>query len=296
MKRRRLFSGTGRAMPPRARLRRRRGLRARRVPVRRLTLSLGLGGVGMLAGYLVATTHYFPAPEPPPGLQGVPDVRGMPMGAAVALLGDSGLSVTSSDSVRHPIAPAGSVIGQSPLPGRTALPGAGVRLTRSLGPEVRSVPDLTRLRGARATAALEAGGFEVEVDTVESEVQRGWVVAIDPIPGTRVGIPATVRLSVSRGPPSSRMPSLAGLARAEAEALVSGMGLLVGAVERRYSILNVGRVFAQRPAAGAQVQAGASVRLIVGQEMLGSPARQPRKPFIPNPLDRPGRRPARDGD
>ena len=275
--------------------RRRRGLRPPRFTLRRLAGPLGLCGAGLLAGYVVATFHFFPSPEPPPGLQGVPDVRRMPVEDAVALLRDSGLIVTLTDSVRHPVAPAGWVIGQSPLPGRTALPGAGVRLTRSLGPEVRSVPDVTRLRGARAAAALEAGGFQVEIDTVESDVRREWVVAIDPAPGTRIGIPATVRLSVSKGPPSFRMPTMAGLAQDQAQTLLSSMGLLVGSVERRYSVLNVGRVFAQWPVPGAQVRAGSSVRLIVGQQMLRASAKRTGTPFIPTPLDRPTRRPARDG-
>ena len=229
---------------------------------------LGFAGAGLGAGYLVSTIFVFPAPEPPPDLQGVPNLRGLVAEQALALLADSGLAAGRADSVRHPLAPAGLVIGQSPLPGRTALPGAEVRLTLSLGPEIRSVPDVTRLRGRRAAAALEAGGFAVHVDTVESDMSAGRVVTIDPAPGTEIAMPGSVRLAVSLGPPTFPMPELSGLGEVEARFLLNTLGLVVTTVEKRYSILNVNRVFGQHPEPYADVRTGTTVRLIVGEDMF----------------------------
>ena len=216
----------------------------------------------------MSTTFVFPSPEPPPGLQGVPDLRVISAPVALALLADSSLAAGQVDSVRHPLAPAGLVIGQSPLPGRTALPGAEVRLTLSLGPEIRSVPDVTRLRGVGATAALEAGGFVVQVDTVESEMPTGRVVAIDPTPGTEVAMPGNVRLAVSMGPPTFPMPELSGFGENEALSVLSALGLVLTTMEKRFSILNVNRVFGQHPEPNTDVQTGTAVRLIVGEEMF----------------------------
>ena len=131
-------------------------------------IALLVMGVGLSAGYLVATTFFFRPPAPPPELQGVPEVRGQTLGLATVALADLGLEVGRVDSIRHPEIPEGIVIGQSPLPGRTSLPAASVRVTVSLGPEVRPVPDVTRLPGSRAAALLEESGFVVAVDTVES--------------------------------------------------------------------------------------------------------------------------------
>lgn len=233
-------------------------------------------GAGLGTGYFVSTALVFPSPEPPPGLQGVPDLRGISVRQAFTLLADSGLLRGRVDSVRHPVAPAGSVIGQSPLPGRTALPGAEVRVTISLGPEIRSVPDVTRLRGVRAAAALEAGGFVVQVDTVQSDMPAGRVVAIHPTPGTEVTMPGQVQLAVSLGPPTFPMPELSGFGEYEARSLLSALGLVLEQVEKRYSIMNVHRVFGQYPEPNTDVQAGTGVRLIVGERMV-------RVPF--NPLD-----------
>ena len=226
-----------------------------------------LAGTGLGIGYAVSTTWLFPSPEPPPSLQGVPELRGGPIAGALALLADSGLTAGRVDSIRHPVAPAGSVLGQNPLPGRTALPGAEVRVTMSMGPEIRSVPDVTRLRGGRAVATLEAGGFVVRVDTVQSDSPAGRILAIDPPPGTETTMPGSVRLEVSMGPPTFPMPNLLGYGENEARSLLSALGLALSETERRYSILNVNRVFGQNPEPNADVVLGTRVRLIVGQSM-----------------------------
>ena len=226
-----------------------------------------VAGTGLGAGYAVSTTWLFPSPEPPPALQGVPELRGSPVADAVALLADSGLAAGRVDSIRHPVAPAGMVIGQDPLPGRTALPGAEVRVTMSIGPEIRSVPDVTRLRGGRAVATLEAGGFVVQVDSVESDRPAGQIVGIEPPPGTETTMPGSVWLAVSLGPPTFPMPNLLGYGENEARSFLYALGLTVMEVDRRYSILNVNSVFGQDPEPNANVGVGTRVRLIVGQSM-----------------------------
>lgn len=252
------WEGKGKWKPEWGDLKRRPGTAA-------IALILAVIGVG--SGYAVSTTWFFPSPDPPPALQGVPELRGGHLAGALAMLADSGLTAGPVDSIRHPLAPAGLVIGQDPLPGRTALPGAAVRVTMSMGPEIRSVPDVTRLGGERAAATLEAGGFEVRVDTVDSDSPAGRIVAIDPPPGTETTMPGSVTLQVSQGPPTFPMPSLLGYGEYEARSLLAALGLRVSAVERRYSILNVNRIFGQIPEPNTDVGSGTHVRLIVGQSM-----------------------------
>lgn len=224
-------------------------------------------GAGLACGYLVATTFFFRPPPPPPALQGVPDLRGYPLSIAMAVLADSGLATSRVDSVHHPSVVGGVVIGQSPLPGRTALPRAPVRVTVSLGPDVRPVPDVTRLAGDRAAALLSESGFRVAVDTVESMAPAGRVIRIEPGPGTPVAIPGSVRMAVSLGPPTMPMPSLAGLSEQAAVGLLRSLGLIVSQIEYRYSLLNVNAVFGQYPDPNSEVEQGAEVQLIVGRRV-----------------------------
>lgn len=233
--------------------------------------ALVIAGGGLACGYLVATVFFFRPPPSPPALQGVPDLRGHPFAVAMAELADSGLTASRVDSVFHPAVPSGVVIGQSPLPGRTALPRAAVRMTVSMGPDVRPVPDVTRLPGVRAAALLAESGFVVAVDTLESMSPAGRVISIEPGPGTPVNIPASVRMAVSLGPPTIPMPVLSGRSEQAAVNLLRALGLAVSRIEYRYSILNVNVVFGQYPAPNTEVEQGAEVQLIVGRRV--------RRPF-----------------
>lgn len=260
--------------------------RARRA-LRNAGVAVGLAVVGGGTGYAVATMALFPLPEVPSRMQGVPDLRGRALPAALAAVTDSGLVVERVDSVRHPTAARGTVIGQGPLPGATALPGAAVRVTVSLGPEVRNVPDVTRLPGARAAALLSAGGFRVQVDTVESGLPAGRVVGIDPEPGVPIPIPGDVHLRVSQGPPTFPMPDLTGAGEARALAVLDSLGLPLQEVDRRFSLLNVGAVFGQTPGPNIPVEAGTPVRIVVGEEMVrrDSPLGIDARPGIDAPPD-----------
>ncbi len=294
------YSAPGPRWRPRGR--RRRGKRRPRRPgclagwLRAAGTALGVAAGGLGLGYLVAVTILFPVSDAPVELQAVPDLRGRSLTVAVAVLADSGLAAAPVDSVRHPVAPVGQVIGQSPLPGLTALPAAPIRLTVSSGREVRPVPDLTRLDGERAAELLVAGGFLVTVDTVESTAPAGRILGIEPEPGSELELPAGVHLTVSLGPPTLPMPDLAGLSLGEAFALLRSHGLFLGEVERRFSLLNVGRVFGQIPEVGEEVVAGIRVRLTIGQQIRPFrelPERDPsprdppqRDPFQPNPPQR----------
>ncbi|NNM31830.1 MAG: PASTA domain-containing protein [Gemmatimonadetes bacterium] len=224
-----------------------------------------IGGVGI--GYLVAITVFFPPPEPPPGLQGVPDLRGVGFEDAVRVLADSGLVLARVDSVRHPYVDSGVVLGQRPLPGPTALPDAEVRITMSLGPEVRPVPDVTRMRGDRASLVLAASGFAVSVDTVDSRTPAGRVVSLDPAPETRLPLPGNVVLRVSRGPPPFPMPNVMGLDEEDARRTLTALGLVISEVDTRLSLRNPGEVLDQSPLPDSIVELGSAVRLTVGQSI-----------------------------
>jgi len=272
--------GAVRAKRPRRQARsrsRRRGRardssRAGPVRVGRLSLHPGvaallLTGAGLGLGYLIAVVLIFPAGEQSVELQAVPDVRGEPLELARAAVRDSGLVIGHVDSVRHPSVVAGLVIGQSPLPGLTARLQAPVRITVSSGPEMRAIPDLSRLDGARAAELLDAAGFVVQVDTADSRTPAGRVLGIDPAPGTEIRIPGAVQLVVSRGPPTFLMPQLAGMTQGEAYAVLRSLGLVLGEVDRRYSLLNVRMVFGQDPQPHVSVAEGTAVSLVVGREV-----------------------------
>ena len=241
---------------------------------RSLTLAgaaVGICLVGLGLGYLISTSLLFPAPPPPDDLVGAPDLRGLTLTEALQRLDGMGLSMGRSDSIRHPTAPQGVVLGQSPLPGQLTRPASEVEVTYSMGPERRQIPDVLRFRAERAATVLQATGFQVALDSVDSREFRGTVVAVDPEPGTELALPGSVAVAVSRGPPLVEMPDLLGLPEAEALTLLEGLELRVPEVETRFRFgLDRGTVIEQEPEPETMVEQGSAVRVVVARDARDS--------------------------
>ncbi len=241
------------------------GLRALLTP-QALGLAALVAVVGLGLGYGFATKILFPAPDALTGLVQVPDVAGMTLPAVEEALAQAGLDLGTVEQFRHPSADSGRVVGQAPLPGQLLLPGRSMRVTVSVGPDRHQVPSVSRLAGHQAVDLLRATGFEVVVDSAESDLPRGRVVDVDPPPGSALSLPAEVRIRVSLGPPSITMPILLGLSEVVATDSITALGLVVGAVEEVFRFgRDQGRVVGQEPPAGTELERGSAVRLVVGR-------------------------------
>lgn len=226
----------------------------------------GLALVGWFVGYLIATRAVFPAPAPPGDMYEVPDLRGADLATVREQLAGANLELGAIDSISHPTVPAERVVGQSPLPGQPTLPSNPVRVTVSLGPQTRAVPDVRGLGRDQALVVLEASGFVVHVDSTESERPRGRIVEVSPEPDSTVELPAEVEVVVSTGPPSVSMPLVLGLEESEAVATLDSLGLVVSEVREVFRFgRDQGIVVEQEPAAETELTRGAEVILSVGR-------------------------------
>lgn len=218
------------------------------------------------SGYLFATRVLFPVPEGPDELVEVPSLHGRSAAEARQLLEERRLSAGSVDSLRHPTADEGTVLGQSPLPGQKALPGTQVRITVSQGADRRPLPEVLGLQADRARSLLEATGFAVEVDSVEAEEPRGSVIHQDPEGGTPVLVAGAVRLRVSLGPPMVEVPDLMGLPEEQAVETIRSLGLVLSEVR---TVFRFGRdrgiVVEQDPTPGTRVDRGTAMVVVVGR-------------------------------
>lgn len=233
----------------------------------RLLLQLaGLLILGWGTGYLISTQILYPAPPPPTDLVQVPDVQGVGLATARERLAGTGLELGEVDSLRYPTVPRDLILGQSPLAGQLAKPGTKVQVTRSLGPQRRMVPDLSRVDADRARTVLETSGFVVAVDSVEAEVPRGRVIETDPAPDQEVALPAEIHLKVSKGPPLVPMPLVLGLTEVDATRMLDSLGLVVGDVEEVFRFgRDQGIVVEQQPPADSLLERGSAVHLSVGR-------------------------------
>jgi serine/threonine-protein kinase len=231
--------------------------------------------IGTGVGWVVATRVVFPAPPPPGDLYAVPDLYDVDLADATRRIEEAGLTLGPVDQFQHPAVDSGRVMGQDPLPGQLAVPGRAVRVSVSMGAELRAVPEVGYLRGEQAHARLEESGFVVLLDSVESSEPRGRVVSLDPPAGTRLGVPAEVHLRVSVGPPQVAMPALLGLLESQARDSLQVLGFELSAVEDQFGLeAEDGKVVGQDPSPGQVVDSGSPVRLVIGR-------RGPRRDTIP---------------
>jgi serine/threonine-protein kinase len=121
----------------------------------------------------------------------LPDVAGLPVDEARAILQSAGLSgVVGGDGAFSDTIPEGYVVEVSLASGMTPRPGDTVTLVVSRGPELVAIPDLVGETIADAKDILEGLGFEVEVrsEFPESDWDRSFarVTSLSPSSGQEV--------------------------------------------------------------------------------------------------------------
>lgn len=140
-----------------------------------------------------------------------------------------------------------------------------------------TVPDVTGKPLTLARQTLEDSKLRVNVAEVyDANVPAGQVVSQDPPAGSKVKEDRLVTINVSRGGEDLEMPDLRGLDRADAEAKLRKMGLVLGRVYEKHSNDDPDVVIDQEPKAGRKLSKGATVDLTV------SKGKQARKSSVPN--------------
>jgi serine/threonine-protein kinase len=201
----------------------------------------------------------------------VPNVTGKQLEFAIAQLERKGFDVGEEKFVERQV-PRNTVLEQDPLPGSADedcsfltffCSKPTVDLTVSAGPGSGEVPSPNGLTSAAATKKLEAAGFDVALQRVNSSsVEAGLVVFSEPRGGDTATNGSTVTLFVSRGPKLAMVPVLVGVQREVAVQRLSGRGLSPSVSEEESSSPK-GQVIRQSPSAGTEVEPGSTVTIVV---------------------------------
>ena len=219
----------------------------------------------------------------------VPNVTGTPLNVAVTLLQQNGFDVGEVIRVERQ-APANEVLEQEPAASPPAKQAAEdcafvtffcskpkVNLTVSAGPGQAKVPTTAGETQEEATKKIEAAGFEVAVQRVNSSsVEEGLVVHSEPKSGATATKGSTVTLLVSRGPKLTKVPVLVGTQRRGAVESLRSRGL-VPSVSEEEDAAPKGQVISQSPSAGNEVEPGSTVSLVVSS---GEEEKQAKVPSL----------------
>ncbi|HEY6731769.1 MAG TPA: PASTA domain-containing protein [Solirubrobacterales bacterium] len=219
----------------------------------------------------------------------VPGVTGNQLGVAITLLEQRGFSVGEVVRVERD-APANEVLEQDPAASPPADQASldcaflsffcskpEVNLTVSSGPGSAKVPSTAGLSEEEASEELEAAGFEVNVERVNSkQVKEGLVIRSEPGGGNTATKGSTVTLFVSRGPKLTKVPVLVGSQRGVAVERLRGRGL-EATISEEESSSPEGQVISQSPDAGSEVEPGSAVAIVVSS---GEEEKQAKVPNV----------------
>ncbi|HET7416704.1 MAG TPA: PASTA domain-containing protein [Solirubrobacterales bacterium] len=206
----------------------------------------------------------------------VPNVTDKQLEFAISQLERKGFEVGEEKYVERDV-PRNTVLEQDPTPGSADedcsfltffCSKPTVDLTVSAGPGSSEIPGTSGLSEEDATKKLEAAGFAVAVQRINStSVEEGQVVYTNPRGGQSATNGSTVMLFVSRGPKLTKVPVLVGSQRQLAVQQIRGRGL-TPSVSEEENRAPEGQVISQSPSAGKEVEPGSTVSIVVssGQE------------------------------
>jgi eukaryotic-like serine/threonine-protein kinase len=206
----------------------------------------------------------------------VPDVVGRRSATAAQILQNQGFEV-NVENVRSDDVPADRVTTQRPQPKQEADEGSTVTIIVSSGPGDATIPFVRGSPQDEATKKLKAAGFKVQVRKEYNDgVAKGKVIETSPAQGQQLTRGTTVTLVVSRGVRQVQVPDVVGKNRDDAEAQLQDLGLRVAFTEREDKDQDPGTVLQLSPAAGSNVDKGATVTLTV--------AKAPKQVEVPDVL------------
>jgi serine/threonine-protein kinase len=227
--------------------------------------------LGALVVALIATSLYaLGRPE----TFDVPRFSGLPLETARARLHRAGFDNVVIERQRS-LVDFDRVMLQAPRPGELAEHGSPIILVVSGGPGKVRVPSVRGLLLEQAIKDLNGVDLDVNVDDARSRsIGAGAAIRTVPREGASVERGTRVRLFISSGAASVRVPRVTGLLRSSAEQRLIRTGTNVRALARPAAEPR-DEVVSQSPSAGGLLRPGATITIVVSQG-----ARRARAPVV----------------
>jgi eukaryotic-like serine/threonine-protein kinase len=195
----------------------------------------------------------------------VPSVEGLTVDEASQALIEAGF-VPRQQAEENADVEENIVIRTDPAAGAEAALNSAVTLFYSSGPNTIQIPDVSRQSVNDARNTLSGAGFTnvQERQEASNDVDEGQVIRSEPGAGQQAAANATITLIVSSGQGQVGVPDVVGRTEDNARALLQGFD--VQTTDEDTSDPNQdGRVLAQNPQGGAQVDQGSTVTLVIGR-------------------------------
>lgn len=161
----------------------------------------------------------------------------------------------------------GEILTQSPAPGVQLEEFGVVVVVVSEGPLLHAMPELSGLTQAEAELALDAESLTLgQIErTFDEEVPDGLVLRASVPTGTEVETGSVVNLVISEGPEPRIVPDLSQRSRADAEAVLTELGLVPVFVDDFSRTVAEGLVIGTEPAPTATVEKGGEIAVVISK-------------------------------
>jgi eukaryotic-like serine/threonine-protein kinase len=200
-----------------------------------------------------------------PGTAKVPDVAGLTARHATRKLDAAGFRVEPEERFSNDVR-AGRAIGTQPEAGTKLEREQTVTLLISKGANLVEVPSVLELDEDEAEAEIEGAGLIVNVETEDSEVPEGTVIAQDPGAGGAVPKGSQVTITVSTGAGAAVVESVIGDTQQAGRATLRAQQLKVSVQKQDVTDPDDdGVIIEQAPSGGSRVPRGTTVTIVVGK-------------------------------
>ncbi len=147
--------------------------------------------------------------------------------------------------------------------GAVVAVGLLILLLLVLKPDQAAVPSVVGSEEATAQAVLVRAGFKTDSVVKQSTSPKGQVIGQDPPGGEQADKGSTVTLTISDGPGSAVMPSVAGLSASQAQRRLQNAGFTVRTRKQSSDTIPSGDAIETLPPEGTPVDQGSTVTLVV---------------------------------
>lgn len=199
----------------------------------------------------------------------VPALKGKTLTEATAILNEAGYDVGEVSTEHSAEVAADLVISSDPGEGTELEKGSKVNLAISLGAEVKmaTVPKVVGEPESNARALITAAGLVPDPQPAEyhDSVPSGQVISQDPLDGNQVPEGTKIAFVPSKGIETGGVPNVVGAKKADAEKTLKEAGFAVRVSEQFNGDVKEGDVIAQSPDAGASLNKGGTVTIIVSK-------------------------------
>jgi len=230
------------------------------LPALAISIFLVIGSINVLGNIF----DNLPVDGGSPSLIEIPDLTGSLQAQALNDLQSIGFQVAIENSA-DPTIPEGFVIKTQPVANTITNPDTLVTIIVSVGPEAFPVPYVVDLEVDRGRYVITESGFNIGqiLEVNDDNTPRGFIIAQNPVAGTKLGPNSNIDIVVSIGPSLIEISDLSRKSTVDAVQILDTLGINYEFVEEYSENVTVGLISHTEPPAGELITIDEVIKVVI---------------------------------